>query len=117
MLCQIPTEPTCDDGLINQGETNIDCGGPCEICKTCNDQIENCHDGDCEKDIDCGGPCAPCIIKEASHSVSFWAVLIGIILILIILFLGFWYYKLKVDVKVVSDELKITKKPTKYFRL
>lgn len=26
------TKPTCDDGLLNQNEENIDCGGPCLKC-------------------------------------------------------------------------------------
>ncbi|MEJ6664208.1 MAG: M4 family metallopeptidase [Flavobacteriaceae bacterium] len=26
--------PTCDDGIQNQGETGIDCGGPCAPCST-----------------------------------------------------------------------------------
>jgi len=24
--------PTCDDGILNQNETAIDCGGPCAAC-------------------------------------------------------------------------------------
>ena len=26
--------PTCSDGIQNQGETGIDCGGPCSACPT-----------------------------------------------------------------------------------
>jgi hypothetical protein len=48
--------PTCTDGIQNQGETGIDCGGPCPACATCNDGIQNQG----ETGIDCGGPCAPC---------------------------------------------------------
>ncbi|MBN2422097.1 hypothetical protein JXB41_02630 [Candidatus Woesearchaeota archaeon] len=29
-ICKIPT---CDDGIQNQGETGIDCGGPCPPCE------------------------------------------------------------------------------------
>ena len=47
---------TCDDGIQNQGETGIDCGGPCAACVTCNDGIQNQG----ETGIDCGGPCAAC---------------------------------------------------------
>jgi hypothetical protein len=25
-------EPTCDDGILNQNELEIDCGGPCKAC-------------------------------------------------------------------------------------
>ena len=36
--CGTPAEPTCNDGIQNQGETGIDCGGPCAaICPPCQD--------------------------------------------------------------------------------
>lgn len=52
---------TCDDGIQNNGETGIDCGGPnCAACppvETCDDGIQN----NGETGVDCGGPnCAPC---------------------------------------------------------
>ncbi len=57
--------PTCDDGVQNQGETDIDCGGPCDpCCPTC----ASCSDGkrnQGETDIDCGGPCSSCYDGEA----------------------------------------------------
>lgn len=48
--------PTCTDGIMNGNETGIDCGGDCDACPTCDDGIQN---GD-ETGIDCGGSCAPC---------------------------------------------------------
>jgi hypothetical protein len=58
--------PTCYDGVKNQGESGIDCGGPCQACfiqkddqkknMTCEDGIKNQG----ELGIDCGGPCAAC---------------------------------------------------------
>ncbi len=27
--------PTCSDGIQNQGETGVDCGGPCSVCPSC----------------------------------------------------------------------------------
>lgn len=27
-----PMTPTCNDGILNQGETGVDCGGPCPAC-------------------------------------------------------------------------------------
>jgi hypothetical protein len=49
--------PTCNDGLQNQGETGVDCGGPsCAACPTCNDGLQNQG----ESGLDCGGPCAAC---------------------------------------------------------
>ncbi|NJL43702.1 MAG: hypothetical protein HC945_00005 [Nitrosarchaeum sp.] len=73
-------EGTCDDGVWNQGEEALDCGGPCPPCPTCTDGIQNgletgtdcggtcdpcpgCTDGiknHNESDIDCGGPCTAC---------------------------------------------------------
>jgi len=48
---------TCTDDLQNQGETGVDCGGPCDACQTCDDGIQNQG----EDGIDCGGPCDACI--------------------------------------------------------
>jgi hypothetical protein len=74
-------KPDCSDGIHNQGETLIDCGGPCAACATCFDGIQNqgetgidCGGGVCtpcqtctdgiqnqgETGIDCGGPCSAC---------------------------------------------------------
>lgn len=47
---------TCSDGIQNQGETAIDCGGPCAACPTCEDGIQNGN----ETAVDCGGSCSPC---------------------------------------------------------
>ncbi|WP_339707193.1 hypothetical protein [uncultured Kriegella sp.] len=61
---------TCNDGIQNQGETGIDCGGPnCQPCggdvsATCNDGIQN---GD-ETDIDFGGSCAQIITVSGEIS-------------------------------------------------
>ena len=32
MSMPFPLGPTCDDGIQNQKETGIDCGGPCPAC-------------------------------------------------------------------------------------
>ena len=47
---------TCDDDLQNQGESGVDCGGPCPACPSCEDGIQNQG----ETEIDCGGPCTSC---------------------------------------------------------
>lgn len=47
---------TCSDGIQNQNETGIDCGGDCDPCATCSDGIQNQN----ETGIDCGGECDPC---------------------------------------------------------
>jgi hypothetical protein len=46
---------TCSDGVQNQNETRIDCGGPCDACPTCDDGIKNQD----EVGIDCGGSICP----------------------------------------------------------
>lgn len=72
--------PSCDDGILNQDETDIDCGGSCGPCADglacfadidcasspcedgfCGGIVETCDDGilnQGEEGIDCGGPCA-----------------------------------------------------------
>lgn len=59
---ECPACPTCDDGIQNGDETDVDCGGPeCPDCPTCDDGIQN---GD-ETGIDCGGSnCIPCCELE-----------------------------------------------------
>ena len=52
VLC--PSKETCFDGILNQGEQNVDCGGPCQACASCSDGKKNQG----EKGIDCGGPCS-----------------------------------------------------------
>jgi hypothetical protein len=47
---------SCNDGTQNQGETGVDCGGPCAACPTCSDGTQNQG----ETGVDCGGPCSPC---------------------------------------------------------
>ncbi len=75
--------PNCYDGILNNGEFLVDCGGPCETCNHCIDGIFppelgetwlDCGGADCapcnscnngiedgvEFGIDCGGDCGPC---------------------------------------------------------
>lgn len=48
---------TCFDGIQNQGELGLDCGGPCsKSCPSCVDGILNQNEGG----VDCGGPCPVC---------------------------------------------------------
>ncbi len=52
---------TCSDGIQNQDETGIDCGGVCTACTSCSDGIQN---GD-ETGVDCGGSCPDaCVVEE-----------------------------------------------------
>ena len=49
-------KPSCEDGVQNQDEDAVDCGGVCQPCATCFDGIKNQD----EEDVDCGGVCQPC---------------------------------------------------------
>ncbi len=54
---EVPHTPTCNDGIKNQGERGIDCGGPCEaIDDCCNNGVKD----EGEEGVDCGGVCGPC---------------------------------------------------------
>ncbi|RME54579.1 hypothetical protein D6777_03315 [Candidatus Woesearchaeota archaeon] len=86
------TPETCDDGIKNQDETDIDCGGSCEACddemdcsKDDDCKSANCESGICkpapetcddgiknqdETDIDCGGSCDPCPIDFGGCYIS-----------------------------------------------
>ncbi|MEM9991113.1 MAG: choice-of-anchor B family protein [Bacteroidota bacterium] len=61
------TCPNCSDGIRNQDEEDIDCGGSsCAACSTCNDRIQN---GD-EEGIDCGGSACPECIEPCSNPIE-----------------------------------------------
>ncbi len=78
-----PPCPTCFDGIRNQGETGVDCGGPCPSCPTCFDGILNQG----EEDIDCGGPCPSCELvrvtsREAEDALNKWIIALMIAMVL-----------------------------------
>lgn len=58
-----PCAASCTDGILNQTETAIDCGGPCLVC-TCSDGKQNQG----ETGVDCGGPCVSCTPPAATTS-------------------------------------------------
>lgn len=54
--CEAPPAATCDDGLKNQDESDIDCGGV--RCKKCT-ETQGCNSGaDCESQVCGGGSCS-----------------------------------------------------------
>ncbi|MFH1591335.1 MAG: hypothetical protein ABIC95_05415 [archaeon] len=59
---------TCSDGLRNQDETGIDCGGICAPCAfaSCSDGLRNQD----ETGIDCGGICPPCVAIDTEVTVE-----------------------------------------------
>jgi hypothetical protein len=83
LKCAVPG-PTCFDSMMNGGESDVDCGGPCmlkcpigdkcgsgpdcasTVCTNnlCANPVPTCLDGmpnGMETDTDCGGPtCGPC---------------------------------------------------------
>jgi len=75
--------PECDDNILNQDESDVDCGGVCgstcldgEKCNSGKDCVSiSCESGICvscrdgkqnqrEENIDCGGPCTACPVPE-----------------------------------------------------
>jgi hypothetical protein len=59
---------SCSDGIKNQGESDTDCGGPCNPCddgKACNDKVD-CKDKVCGKNNVCSNP--PCICQTPTCS-------------------------------------------------
>jgi hypothetical protein len=97
---QVPV-PTCNDGIQNQNESDVDCGGGnCPLCGvghtcvvntdcnsfvcvsgTCQAAPPSCSDGmqnQGETDIDCGGPNCPmscmtgqsCVVNNDCHSLN-----------------------------------------------
>ncbi len=57
---KIDNTGTCTDGVRNQGEQSVDCGGPCPAsCPSCADGIRNQD----EVAVDCGGSCDPCYAR------------------------------------------------------
>lgn len=118
MLCVIGAKPTCSDGLQNQDEQGIDCGGSCETCKTCDDGILNCHEGICEDGVDCGGSCMPCSWWGVAKKPLFWVIVGTGILTVIILILGAWYWSLEKGAEEVGEQVnKFSRHPPKQFRL
>jgi len=86
LILDLAVAPSCTDGVLNGGETDVDCGGPvcmkCAIGKMClratdcasglcvNNVCEtSCSDGikdGSETDVDCGGPvCMGCAAGKA----------------------------------------------------
>src|SRR3989344_142350 len=59
--CLVAGDATCTDGIRNNGEDGVDCGGSCSSCQTCSDGILNQN----EDDVDCGGSCSARLTRSA----------------------------------------------------
>ena len=55
-LLSCSNEDACSDGIQNQDETDIDCGGICGPCPNCTNGVQDFE----EAGVDCGGNCTPC---------------------------------------------------------
>lgn len=75
--CLYTVNPSCVDGLKNchdgSCELLVDCGGPCGVCPSCSDGIQNQG----ELDVDCGGPCPfQCPSETPFLGISIWRTII-----------------------------------------
>lgn len=96
--CYYTENPSCFDGIKNchdgQCETLIDCGGSCNSCPTCSDNIKNQN----ELKADCGGVCDACV--EIPFKIEKSTVLyMMIIVVLSLLILYFVVYRVYLGLK------------------
>jgi hypothetical protein len=59
--------PSCTDGVKNQGERGVDCGGPCELDPYTDDCCDNQVKDEDEEGVDCGGICEVCKEKTCDN--------------------------------------------------
>jgi len=62
-----PTVDYCKDGIRNNDEDGVDCGGNCKPCETCTDGIMNQN----EAGVDCGGVCDPCTTSACNTELGY----------------------------------------------
>ncbi len=104
--CFYIRNPSCDDDIKNchdgDCEILVDCWGPCPPCPTCFDGIKNQG----EKEIDCGGPCLrycgedekPFEIKiPTRYILMVLAILLGVLIVMKL----FKIFKIKNEIKEV----------------
>jgi hypothetical protein len=83
--CIYISSPSCFDGVKNNGEFGIDCGGNCvKPCPTCNDNIQNQG----ETGVDCGGPCKECEKNYEVKEISGWIISLGMFLLILLLLIA-----------------------------
>jgi hypothetical protein len=83
---------SCSDGIRNQGESGVDCGGPCRPCK-----IVICGDGGCGAKVT-ESPCPGDCKKDINPLVYIIPALL-----LVVLLGGFAFYKFEHRKKAKSD--------------
>ncbi len=104
--------PTCYDGVKNQLEEGIDCGGPCVPCKINMTGVPTCEDGirnQGELGIDCGGPCPACkqievpaILEEESGSKMMTIIMI---IVLALVALSVVYIIFRKEIKTIFAKI------------
>lgn len=81
-------EPTCSDSIKNQGETGVDCGGPCSPCALGRSCIKDsdCVSGYCSDNVCEERPVVPTTAPKPPISFDLLAILLIIAVILLIVF-------------------------------
>ena len=98
----ITGQASCSDGIQNQGETGIDCGGPCNSCPTTcgngiRDSSENCES--CSLDSPCLAP-QICKYRQCINKpFPFWTILAIAGAVVIVFFFSFRAVKHSGDAK------------------
>lgn len=64
-------QPSCSDGIKNQDEIGIDCGGPCPVQDCCDNGWWDKNMG--EEGVDCGGSCS---LKDCCRN-GYWDIQLG----------------------------------------
>jgi hypothetical protein len=93
--CYYTEDPSCNDRITNchSGgcELLVDCGGPCSVCASCSDGIQNQGEGN----IDCGGPCPFLCEVEVPFSLTSYLILIlGLLALVALAFILYRLYKI-----------------------
>ena len=94
-ICYYTEDPSCNDGITNchSGgcELLVDCGGPCSVCASCSDGIQNQGEGD----IDCGGPCPFLCEAEVPLSLNSYIILtLGLLALVMMVFIFYRLFRI-----------------------
>ncbi len=119
----------CSDGIKNQEESDVDCGGPCDVCSlglrcdenrdcsttfcnqvsrvcelkpSCSDGVQNQK----EEGIDCGGPCSACkspSLEQPLADVSLMTYILIVLLVLTCLLAVFIYHKFRQEAVLLEE--------------
>ncbi|MBN2459024.1 hypothetical protein JXB28_01965 [Candidatus Woesearchaeota archaeon] len=95
----------------------------CIYIGTCDDSIQNCHDGACEEGIDCGGPCPACKsiqtpypFEEEEKGILIY-IITGIILLLLTAILLYHYFHKEINAALAKAGWIISRRKKKQLLL